>query len=208
MNDVCNKYFQLMKKDFSDIIKTIIFYGSNIYNVHNSDLDVCIIVDSITSETQQKIINETLKFHLENNLNIDDEVPHTNKLIYTIKEVEDTLVNHPFLKNGEIVISDIIKSREFLSSKEMKKRLLLNILTTDHLVIGDSINEYEKRALNIILDVIITYFKIDNKSEEEILNCMYTNKYTGASGEMYLGYKKNHPEKDKYLRKKIHDILK
>ena len=89
----------------------------------------------------------------------------------------------------------------------MKQRLLLNILTTDHLTVGESTKDYEIRALRIILDVIINYFKIDDKSETEILECMYQNKYTGATGEMYLGYKKDHKEKDKYLRKKIHEIL-
>lgn len=142
------------------------------------------------------------------NLRIDDEVPHTNKLVYTIDEIEETLNNPPFYENGIVVIHDIVKNMKFLSSKEMKQRLLLNILTTDHLTVGESTKDYEIRALRIILDVIINYFKIDDKSETEILECMYQNKYTGATGEMYLGYKKDHKEKDKYLRKKIHEILK
>ena len=207
MNKICKDYCDLIQAKFFDTIQSIIFYGSNIYDDNSSDLDVCVIVRKNNSQLQEKIINETLKFHLIHNLRIDDEVPHTNKLVYTIDEIEETLNNPPFYENGIVVIHDIVKNMQFLSSKEMKQRLLLNILTTDHLTVGESTKDYEIRALRIILDVIINYFKIDDKSETEILECMYQNKYTGATGEMYLGYKKNHKEKDKYLRKKIHEIL-
>lgn len=208
MNKICKDYCDLIQAKFFDTIQSIIFYGSNIYDDNSSDLDVCVIVRKNNPQLQEKIINETLKFHLIHNLRIDDEVPHTNKLVYTIDEIEETLNNPPFYENGIVVIHDIVKNMKFLSSKEMKQRLLLNILTTDHLTVGESTKDYEIRALRIILDVIINYFKIDDKSETEILECMYQNKYTGATGEMYLGYKKNHKEKDKYLRKKIHEILK
>lgn len=208
MNKICKDYCDLIQAKFFDTIQSIIFYGSNIYDDNSSDLDVCVIVRKNNPQLQEKIINETLKFHLIHNLRIDDEVPHTNKLVYTIDEIEETLNNPPFYENGIVVIHDIVKNMQFLSSKEMKQRLLLNILTTDHLTVGESTKDYEIRALRIILDVIINYFKIDDKSETEILECMYQNKYTGATGEMYLGYKKNHKEKDKYLRKKIHEILK
>lgn len=207
MNKICKDYCDLIQAKFFDTIQSIIFYGSNIYDDNSSDLDVCVIVRKNNPQLQEKIINETLKFHLIHNLRIDDEVPHTNKLVYTIDEIEETLNNPPFYENGIVVIHDIVKNMQFLSSKEMKQRLLLNILTTDHLTVGESTKDYEIRALRIILDVIINYFKIDDKSETEILECMYQNKYTGATGEMYLGYKKNHKEKDKYLRKKIHEIL-
>lgn len=208
MNKICKDYCDLIQAKFFDTIQSIIFYGSNIYDDNSSDLDVCVIVRKNNPQLQEKIINETLKFHLIHNLRIDDEVPPTNKLVYTIDEIEETLNNPPFYENGIVVIHDIVKNMKFLSSKEMKQRLLLNILTTDHLTVGESTKDYEIRALRIILDVIINYFKIDDKSETEILECMYQNKYTGATGEMYLGYKKDHKEKDKYLRKKIHEILK
>lgn len=207
MNKICNNYCSLIKTKFSDRIKSIIIYGSNIYNENSSDLDVCLIVDKNDPELQESIIKETLNFHKENNLKIDEEIPHTNKLIYTIEEIEETLNNPPFYENGKVIIRDIVKDKEFLSSKKMKQRLLLNIFTTDHLTIGESTANYELKAFKIILDVIVIYFKIENNSEDEILECMYTNRYTGTTGEMYLGYKKNYQEKEKYLRKKIHETL-
>ena len=208
MNKICNEYCKLIKSKFPDKVKSIVIYGSNIYNESSSDLDVCLIVDEIDSELQESIISETLMFHKIKNLKVDDEIPHTNKLIYTVAEIEDTLMNPPFFEDGKVIIHDIIKDKDFLSSKEMKQRLLLNIFTTDHLTIGESTIKYELQAFKIIINVIINYFKIENKSEEEILECMYTNRYTGASGEMYLGYKKNYQEKEMYLRRKIRKFLK
>ena len=207
MNKICSDYCKMINEKFSEQIKTIIIYGSNIYNESSSDLDVCLIVRDNDDKFQQAVIDETLNFHLKNNLKVDEDIPHTNKLIYTIEEVEETLNNPPFFEDGKVVIRDIIKDKLFLCSKEMKQRLLMNILTTDHLCVGDSMELYEIRAFKIMLDVIMTYFNIDNNSEKEILECMYRNKYTGAEGEMYLGYKKNYQEKEKYLIKKIHDSL-
>ncbi len=207
MNNICNEYCKLIMEKFSNDVESIIIYGSNIYRENSSDLDVCIIVKKNNKKLQQKIISETLKFHCKNDLKIDDEIPYSNKLIYTTDEIVDVLKNPPFVKNSQIVIHDIEKTKKFLSSKEMRQRLLLNILTTDHLTVGKSTIKYEEEAFKIIVNIIIKYFNIDNKSEKDILKCMYTNKYTGASGEMYLGYKKNFRQKEIYLQKKIHEVI-
>ena len=208
MNRICQDYCKLINTKFSGKVKSIIIYGSNIYNESCSDLDACLILNEKNAKLQESIIYETLAFHRLHNLKIDEEIPHTNKLIYTISEIEETLKNPPFLEDGKVVIHDIVKDKSFLSSKEMKQRLLINILTTDHLTIGESTAKYELEALKIIIKVIISYYDIKDVSEDEILECMYTNRYTGVSGEMYLGYKKNYQEKEKYLRKKVREVLK
>ena len=207
MNILCSKYYEMITENFSEIVDSVIFYGSNIYNENSSDLDVCIIVNCYDEMIKEKIISETIKFHLNNKLKLDDEIPFSNKLIYTVTEINEILKNPPFYDNCKVVIHDIVKSEKFLSSKEMKQRLMLNILTTDHLTVGKSTRKYENMAFKIIVNVIMKYFNIKNNSEDEILNCMYTNKYTGSYGEMFLGYKKNYPQKDVYLSKKIHEIL-
>lgn len=208
MNKICNEYIKLINNNFKDEVKAIIIYGSNIYNESSSDLDVCVVIDEYDELLENKIINKTIQFHKEYNLKIDEEIPHNNKLVYTINEIENTLSNPPFYIDGKVIINDIVKTKEFLSSNEMKQRLLLNILTTDHLTIGMDTLEYEKRAFKIIIDVIKSYYNITNNSEDEILECMYKNRYTDAQGEMYLGYKKKYQAKDNYLKKKIHEALK
>ena len=207
MNKLCESYYDMINNCFPNKIRSVIIYGSNIYNESSSDLDTCVIIDDKDVEIIGDIIKKTIDFHRSHNLKIDEEIPHENKLVYTISELIDTISNPPFYKGGKVVINDIVKSKNFLSSKEMKQRLLFNILTTDHITIGFDITEYEKKAFKIMVDVVCSYFNITNKTEDEILSCFYKNKFTGAEGEMFLGYKKNYLEKEKYLREKIREVL-
>ena len=207
MNKLCRKYIELIKKNYKIYVKSIIIYGSNIYDINSSDLDVCLITDEIPDKVREDIINSTINFHYQNGLKIDEEIPFNNKLIYTYKDVEDTLNKPPFYINGQVVIKKIEKNNNFLSSIEMKKRLLINILTTDHITIGKSTSEYEKRALTIIVNAISEYANLKNPTVNELLKNMYTDKYTGASGEMFLGYKTNNKNKEKYLIKELEGYL-
>lgn len=210
MNKYCSDYIDLILKKYGYLNPTIIIYGSNIYNGSSSDLDVCLILNKKDEEIENYIIKDTMEFHQKKNLKLDEEIPHTNKLIYTYKEVVETIKNNPFLKNGEYKIEDIIKTKEFLSSKQMKQRLLINILTTDHLIFGkfrDELLDLQDKAWDLILDTIVNYFEIEDLSVENILQHLYTNKYTGATGEMFLGYKKNYIQKEDYLKKQIAKTL-
>ena len=182
MNKVCKDYITLIREGYGDYVDTIIIYGSNIYNASSSDLDVCLIVNKCDDKITKKLITDTINFHKSNDLRVDEEIPFDNKLVYTWDEINYTLNNSPFYQNGKYEIKDIVKSKEFLSSKEMKQRLLLNILTTDHMVIGKSTVEYEKRAFSLILDAVINYYKLNNPSYLDILDCFYKNKYTGSEG--------------------------
>lgn len=197
----------MINNRYNRIIESIVIYGSNIYNCSSSDLDVCLITSEYNQSLRDEIIRMTKEFHLSNNLRIDEEIPFENKLIYSENEVLNTLEHSPFEFDGETLIKDIVKTREFLSSIEMKKRLLLNILTTDHLTMGKSTEEYERKALKIILETLKKYYSLKDVDVEKILPYFYRNPYTGAEGEMYLGYKKNKVEKDMYLRKKIGEII-
>lgn len=207
INRLCKDYCDMINNRYNRIIESIVIYGSNIYNCSSSDLDVCLITSEYNQSLRDEIIRMTKEFHLSNNLRIDEEIPFENKLIYSENEVLNTLEHSPFEFDGETLIKDIVKTREFLSSIEMKKRLLLNILTTDHLTMGKSTEEYERKALKIILETLKKYYSLKDVDVEKILPYFYRNPYTGAEGEMYLGYKKNKVEKDMYLRKKIGEII-
>lgn len=191
---------------------TLILYGSSVYGCNSSDLDVCMISDtSLNKEDFDKLKNLTKEFHLKNNLKIDEEVPYENKLIYTNLFIEDALVNIPFKKeNNRYIIDRINKSKEFLSSDLMKKRLILNILTTKNMVLnGNSslIDDYSKKAWEQILKVVISYCHLNNFSISELLDCLYQNPYTKEEGEMYLGYKTNLNDKKIYLEEKVTEQL-
>lgn len=211
MGNICNEYATFIKDKIKDIDYIIIFYGSNIYNLSSSDLDICIILDTIDNIKVKDFINYTIQFQKNNNLKIDEEIPFTNKLIYTWNEIHDMFSSSPFKKNNKYFIKDIEKTKEFLSSYEMKYRLLLNILTTDHRVLYDVENKikvYESQAWDIILDAVINYFKIEKVSVNNILKHLYENQFTFANGENYLGYKKGNLDKEKYLMQQVSNNLK
>lgn len=206
LNKICIEYIDMMMNFMENCNPIIIIYGSNIYNVSASDLDVCIIIDSKNIRLVDEIINKTLLFHKQFNLKIDDEIPHKNKLVYFYEEIEEMLSTNPFCKDNVYNIADIEKTKEFLSSYTMKQRLLLNILTTDHKTINDYngiVKKYENRAWHIILSAIRNYYKLHDLQANEVLELLYKNRDTGAEGEMYLGYKKNNLKKEIYLKSKI-----
>lgn len=207
LNKICQEYVNLIKKNFGNIIISIIIYGSNIYNENSSDLDVCIIIKNYSKEIEKELIEKTIAFHKNNNLKIDEEIPFTNKLLYTKNEIEKTLLSPPFYHNNKIIIKDIVKSKEFLESKEMKQRLILNILTSDHITIGESTVKLEKKAMSVMINLVCRYYNLHNPNIEEILNYLYKNPITKNYGEMYLGYKENHPNKKIYLINKIKEII-
>ena len=204
--NICEQYVKMIESKYSYLNPTIIIYGSNVYSMNSSDLDVCLIVETVTESLTNKIIEDTLQFHKEFNLRIDKEIPYHNKLVYTFDEIEKFLSFNPFWKNGKFCILDIKKTPEFLNSNTMKYRLMLNILTTDHLVYNDhrsTIEKYENKAWKIIIEAIYNAYEMTTLCEKTLLEHLYINPITGAKGEMYLGYKRNNIKKDIYLRSKL-----
>lgn len=210
MNKLCKNFKTEMLNEFPYLNLGIIIYGSNIFNINSSDLDVCIIVDNICMEDRAKITKKIIEFHHKYKLKIDQEVPYENKLIFSYQDIKDAIINHPFINTGITIINPIVKTKEFLSSIEMRKRLILNILTTKHISINCKhvIKQYEKKAWDIMLKTIIEYANITELTPENILKNLYRDVYTGNEGEMFLGYKDNCIEKEKHLLKNIKKALK
>ena len=210
MNKLCKDFKNEIFTSFPNLNIGIIIYGSNIFKINSSDLDVCIIGDDISEEDKKKIEKKVIEFHNKYNLKIDQEVPYENKLIFSYQEIKDAIIDHPFVEKGIIRINPIIKTKEFLGSVEMKKRLIINILTTKHISINCNhiIKTYERKAWDLILKTIIEYAGISKLNPSYILKNLYMDIYTGNEGEMFLGYKDNCIEKEKYLIKNIKKALK
>lgn len=185
----------------------IVFYGSNIYNESSSDLDVCLIFNQpVDNQLKQEIINKTIQFQRESLLRIDEEIPFDNKLIYTLNELEDVFIDSPFRDGDNFKLDEIVKTQEFLSSGVMKKRLLINLLTTDHRIVNDKskqIRRFENMAWNELLLMLRGVFGTDITSVDNVLDHLYVNPNTHLGGEMHLGYKLGNPNKRKYLKIKI-----
>lgn len=209
MNSLCLKFKTEMYNEFPRLDFGIIIYGSNISDTNQSDLDVCIICDNICNKDKEKITKKVIEFHHENNLKIDNEVPYESKLIVSYKDIKDAIIDNPFVNKGIVSINPIVKTEEFLASKEMKKRLILNILTTKHISINCKkiIKEYEEKAWDLILNTIVEYASLNDLSPENILKNLYCDANTGNEGEMFLGYKNNNIEKEKHLIKQIKKAL-
>lgn len=212
MNFLVEEYTEMVLQKYESYNPTVIAYGSNCYGVNDSDLDVCIIVDNDFNQ-KENLIEDTIIFSKEKGIKVDDEIPHSNKLVFTYKQVEKILMESLFINDkGIYYISDIVKTKKFLNSKEMYCRLLLNILTTEHRIMCGNrkfIELCQEKAWMLIIDVLINTYKIgENVDEEVYINLLYRNPYTGSEGEWYLGYKRNYPKKDIYLRKSFHKYLK
>lgn len=207
MNKLCKNYSKMVLTNFKELNPIIIFYGSNIYNESCSDLDVCLIFsEKLNSEIKQKIIDKTILFQKSFNLRIDEEIPFDNKLIYTVNELQDVFSDSPFRDGQNFKLDDIVKSEEFLSSSVMKKRLLINLLTTDHKVVNDKnkqIKKFEHMAWQEILLMLKNVFNTDLTSVDNVLDHLYVNPITHYGGEMHLGYKLANPNKRKYLKNKV-----
>jgi len=189
-----------------------ILYGSSAIGVNGNDLDMCFISNNdLTKEQLSELIKITKYYHYKYNLKIDEEVPYENKLIYTMDFINDTFNKSPFpFINGKYIIPKIIKSQEFLSSTDMKKRLLLNILTTNHIVTSndfDLINNYSKEAMQLMIKTLISYGELIEFSFEDLYDVFIKDPYSKLEGEWYLGYKTNHIEKILYLKKELLDGL-
>lgn len=178
---------------------SVLMYGSTVYGKVSSDLDISLIVRDFNKQDFEKLKKMTIDFQKGNGLSIDEEVPYESKLMYKESEVEEMLKDSPFEKvDGVYRITPIEKNKEFLSSKEMKYRLLLNILTTRSLLLtGDSekVKNYKQKAWELLVDIIMSYNKLSEVTIDHFIELLHKDKFTGREGEMFLGYKDNIPQK-------------
>lgn len=208
-----NNFVTLIKKQINIDGLFLILYGSTVYGVDHSDLDICFLSERTFSneefETLKKI---TFDFHVNNKLRIDEDISFDDKLLYTKEFMFETFSNLPFkYKNGKYLISQIKKTKKFLSSIEMRKRLLLNILTVKRKVLIGNVKEidkYSKIAWSKIIKIVMSYAEIKEVTINEFVNLIYKDPFCGKEGEMYLGYKNNLADKKTFLLKEVERIFK
>lgn len=192
---IAQDYIDYLNDAVSELDPDILLYGSTVYGKVSSDLDVSMIVKKFTQKDFKRIEELTKKFQIEHDMTLDDEVPYSSKLVYTEAEVEYMLRNSPFKKvNGIYRISPIEKTTEFLSSEEMKYRLLLNILTTRSLTLrGNSkrIDTYRQKAWDLLVRVILSYNELSEVDLDRFIGLLHKDEKSNQEGEMFLGYKTN-----------------
>ena len=207
-------FFSFFKNSLFSSIKElprntiILLYGS----CACGDLDIVFILESYDEKLYNKIENFIVQFQNENNMKIDVEVPYRNKLIYTFAEVYEILDYSLFKTNdNEYIITPIIVSEEYFSGVEMRKRLLLNILTTYTKIVNGNrktIKEFNNLAWENLVKIVSSYNCLSNINVDEFIELLFFDKKRKVEGEDYLGYKRENPKLEVHLRKKLINTLK
>lgn len=208
---LADKYAIEVKKAFPNEEPIILLYGSAVEGVENSDLDLCTIVHKYNKDDEENMKNITVKFHIDNGMKIDNEVPFESKTIYSYFDIEKMLMKPPFqIYRRKFYIPKIEKNKEFLASTSVKYRLLLYALTANSVVIsGNSkiLDDYRKRAWEMLVKVIFSYNANKLVNVEEFVDILCKNPFTGEEGEDFLGYKRNYKGLYNHLINKTKEIF-
>lgn len=180
-------------------------YASNDFT-ENSDLDFFIATDKRDAEDFIKVRDFIVDLHNRNSLRINEEVPYENKLIVSYKDAVDALNLKAFIRRGaRYVIPPVTADEEFLSSREVRFRIILNALTSPNRFICGNRNKYnsfKKEAEKSIIKLAYGIADVEKPTKEEILNVLLRGS-NGEEGGDYLGYRNHRPKVIKYLKKLI-----
>ena len=183
-------------------------YGSSVYKPqpNHSDVDMlCAVpdthVNSVDVSQLGKIIHDA---HITYGHKVDQEVPYANKLLYSFSDLGDAVKLKAFERTGfgTILVQDILKEPEFLASRQVKLRLGLNALTTPNIVVGTT--GRAEKAFTELAGLAVTALGISLNGALEcrvsdIVGRLCTSG-SGATGEMFLGYKEDHVAVMKHLQ--------
>lgn len=194
------------KKHFNKRNYFICVYGSFIstYYSKTSDIDMFIATDNYSDKDFKVIKKFLVDLHVHNNLKLDDEVPYENKLIVLYDDICNAILLKQFIKNNrKYYVPSIEKKEGFLSSKEVRWRLLFNALTSPHKYLCGNKNKYiifKENAEKSIVRLAHGLTKIHKPTHDELIKNLLIGP-SGEDGEMYLGYKKERKDVVKYLKK-------
>jgi L-2,4-diaminobutyrate decarboxylase len=202
LNDITNFYNEYIR--IEDINSFVIIYGGSTYKQYsNSDLDLLFYIEKPTKNIYPSIQNYIDDLHQRYELSKDEEVPSSNKLLYVGDEIHQAERLECFNLDNKpsSIVNKVVKSKEFLSSHEIKIRLIINAFTTPNIVIGNEglANKYISTISKSITGLSILL----NDSSEFTMDNLYdrlVNNARGISGELFLGYKAEFPEVEVKLK--------
>ena len=169
-------------------------YGSHAsgHSTLKSDFDIVVAFDLPTDQDYKNILNFLIKLHTDNNLPLDNEVPYSNKIVVSYQDFEYATNLKGIKKENELYqVPSIKKTTLFLSSLEMRWRLLFNILTSPHIIVSGNTKTYQlmrDKAEQALVSLAINLTQKRNPTISELLDRLLQGKY-GEEGELYLGYK-------------------
>lgn len=195
--------------DFSDMYLAgcdhfVCIYGSYASGNYTevSDIDMFFAVNDDYIYDPEVFKKFVIDLHMRHDLKIDNEVPYENKLVVSYGDIERAIALQAFIKEGDrFRVPRVVKSKEFLSSSEIRWRLLLNALTTPHKFVHGNKERYEnyrEQAEQSLMILARGLSLSEGDSCENIFETLVTGD-DGEEGEGYLGYKKDREDVMAYL---------
>jgi hypothetical protein len=210
-----NAYFNAHFDDFPQ--DYVCVYGSSIYSPDKRTSDVDLFAVTHRKAGQQSLLAASPSlaefitgFHIEHGRRLDTEVPYDNKIQYTAEEIENAIQFGGFQVEGsKIIVPSVKKETSFLRSPAIKARLALNALTSPHLVIGEDLTRYQVARRRASEAATLLGVSLLDREEFDVpmVQAALTTSESGAVGEMFLGYKTEHPIVGEYLRSVVDDSL-
>ena len=201
--------FETLKQEIIENLRSVIpgedwlclVYGSikTEYGPDN-DFDVCVLKKKIPHHLRLKIARIIRDLHVKNGLKLDNDIAYENKTSFSKIDINNLTKSPPFIKDGDIIrFTKIEFTREFLDSYLMRLRLLLNILTTNAILIWGNVYWYEKvvcRGYGILLSYLLQTTRKSITLRQMTNQLYFCDKSTYKN---YLGYSVEDKEQKKFI---------
>ncbi|KAF5700859.1 glutamic acid decarboxylase [Fusarium globosum] len=194
-------------KDFVAVV-----YGSSALqnNAILSNIDLMIFAHSAESSKIQQVVSVFRSLVEGEGILIDFEIPLHRRLLVTFEFAGQAAESGPPLDEAGHV-SSISSTPEYLSSDEMLRRLVFNVLTTPNKIIAATtggthrLKSLETTAARKLVTTIQHFGRSEVSTADEFVNLVMSD---GGQGKgKHLGYKPRHNVLEK-LRKIFHDVQK
>ena len=157
-----------------------------------SDLDFFVATQKYDNDFFKLLKDFVVWFHHRHSIPLDEEVPYENKLLVTYEDIESAINLEPFRDPKWWFKVNLIKKTDtYLSSLEIRHRLLLNALTTPHCFVWNDKVMYENSKTVAEKSIVILgkyLYWYENADVEDIFRAL-TVSADWRSGEEFLGYK-------------------
>lgn len=188
----------------------VFIYGSyaTSHFTQESDLDIVFATETYNDVDFDRIQDFVFSQHAKYRLTIDQEVPYRNKLLVTYEDIVQAASLDVFgvTEDGRFLIPEITDDIDFLASQDARKRLLLNAMTTPHVLIHGNQEAYGSLRTACEKAIVRLARGMGNAalmSSSDLLASLLNQHEDGSSGRAYLGYKEERQEVIDHLEQVI-----
>lgn len=188
-----------------------VLYGSkhDVYD-EKEDVDICVYAEELTQRQREEIAYEVEKLHKNYGLLFDSDMKYINKTSFSRTDVEEIKNNPPFpVINNRLILAPVNFKRDFLDSAQMRLRLLLNIFTTNSILMYGDTNQFN-RIVDEMYEILFNIVQSTSEEtlyEEQILERLLYDNSKEYSYKSFLGYDPNDEIQRHYIEKNIKRVL-